>query len=285
MDIDGTLANLDGYVPPSAITACREARRQGHLLYVCSGRPRIHISSKILAIGFDGAASAGGAHIETGDTSGGAPYQGKVIFDAVMPVELIKQISGYLDKWQCGFSLERNDETLANWYHISHWERILKQITDLGKTDDDLAGHINNLKKNPLPDNPEDPGNVCFYEGISKIMFVVSDKISFADIEQRFGRVCEIFYTPYFGDECGEIGSLGVHKGLALKKIAEYHGIPLSETIVFGDSDNDRLMIECAGIGVAMGNATDALKAIADDTTSSLDDNGLFNGFKKLGLM
>ena len=287
MDIDGTLTDVDGFVPPSALTACREARRKGHLLYICSGRTRAQISSATLAIGFDGAASAGGSHIETGNTAGDEPYRGAVIFDAPMPVELIKQVSAYLNGRQCGFSLEKNDKTLSNRHFVAYWESFLEHLIADGKTDDTLVRHIAELKKNLLPENPEDIHDASVYEGTVKMMYVANDTISFADLKQNFGQVCEIFHgsIPYFGDNNGEIGSPGIHKGLALEKIAAYHRIPLTETIAFGDSDNDRKMIECAGIGVAMGNATDDLKAIADDITTSLQDNGIFNGFRKLGLI
>ncbi|MDR2398210.1 MAG: HAD hydrolase family protein, partial [Spirochaetaceae bacterium] len=60
LDIDGTLADHN-YVPRSARRACREAREKGHLLYICTGRPRIQISPHILKLGFDGVVSSGGA--------------------------------------------------------------------------------------------------------------------------------------------------------------------------------------------------------------------------------
>ena len=287
MDIDGTLADIDGTVPPSALTACREGRRKGHLLYICSGRTRWQISGKILAIGFDGIASAGGSHIETGNTAVDEPYRGEVIFDATMPPELVKQICTFLNSRQCGFSLEKNGRTFSNSFFIPHWEFILEQLTASGKTDNNLALYINDLKTNTLPEDLIESGEAAIYRGVSKMMFIADSNTSFADIEQNFGQVSEIFHgsIPHLGYDNGEIGPPGIHKGLALKKIAEHHGIPLTETIAFGDSDNDRKMLECAGTGVAMGNATDALKTIADMTTSSLKDDGIFNGFKKLGII
>ena len=287
LDIDGTLASEDGIVPPSALTACREARRQGNLLYICSGRTRWQISKIIMAIGFDGVASGGGAHVETGNTAGNEPYQGEVIFNTAMPAELVKQLSGYLNSRQCGFSLEKNDRTVANRYYVSHWKSILEWAISERKADDNLVLYLRELSINQLPEDTKEKYDDSIYDGVCKMMYVVSGNTSFADIVKSYGHVCEIFRgsIPYLGNENGEIGPPGIHKGLALKKIAEYHGIPLADTIVFGDSDNDRKMIEAAGIGVAMGNATDALKAIADDVTSSLEDDGIFNGFKKLGLI
>jgi Cof subfamily protein (haloacid dehalogenase superfamily) len=284
IDIDGTLADADGFVPPLAASACREARKRGHIVYLSTGRTRRQIKESILAIGFNGAASAGGAHIETGDTAGNKPYQGDVIFNAYMPAELVKQIAIFLHSNNCGFSLEKIAGTQSNRRYLSHWEFVVKEMSLAGKTDDDLTLHIIELNKNLLSG---EPAAISLYEGVSKMMYVGSSKISFADIKRNFGHACEIFHgsIPYFGEENGEIGPLGIHKGLALEKIAGYHGIPLSETIAFGDSDNDRKMLDAAGIGVAMGNATDALKAIASEVTSPMEEDGLYNGFKKLGLI
>ena len=57
----------------------------------------------------------------------------------------------------------------------------------------------------------------------------------------------------------------------ALPKI----GIDASEVIAFGDAQNDISMLEWAGIGVAMGNATDAAKAAADEVTASNNEDGI----------
>jgi len=48
---------------------------------------------------------------------------------------------------------------------------------------------------------------------------------------------------------------------------------------------NDAEMLEFVRVGVAMGNAKDELKRIADDVTDTHDENGIFNSFKKYGLI
>lgn len=67
----------------------------------------------------------------------------------------------------------------------------------------------------------------------------------------------------------------GINKGTGLKHYCELSGIDLTEVIAFGDNYNDLELIETAGIGVAMGNAVDALKAVADRITSSNDEDGI----------
>ena len=281
LDVDGTLLDLDGHIPPSVLTACREVRRQGHLIYICTGRSVIEISKNILAVGFDGMACSGGAHIEVFEGKADSSC-GKIIFDSVMPVDLVKQIAFYLDSRQCGFSLEKNHALLANSQQITYLEnKIAKMNSQAGTAE--IASLIKKLKENPLPKNPEDS---C-YEGVNKIVFADSGFISFNEIKHVFGHVCEFFRgsIDFLGKESGEISFRGIHKGFALEKIALYHGIPLEHTIAIGDSDNDLPMIEYAGVGIAMGNACDSLKEIADDITSPLECDGIYNAFKKHGLI
>ncbi len=61
-----------------------------------------------------------------------------------------------------------------------------------------------------------------------------------------------------------EIVAPGVSKGTALRVLAEKLGIPIEETIAAGDSTNDREMLEAAGLGIAVANAREELKAVAD---------------------
>ena len=55
--------------------------------------------------------------------------------------------------------------------------------------------------------------------------------------------------------------------------------------MAFGDGDNDLEMMDFAEYGVAMGNATPALIAAADTVTDDINSDGLYNAFKKLGLI
>ena len=62
-------------------------------------------------------------------------------------------------------------------------------------------------------------------------------------------------------------------------------GIDPAETIAFGDAENDLEMLRFAGIGVAMGNATEDVKRAADYVTTDIDDNGIANALKHFGLI
>lgn len=73
-----------------------------------------------------------------------------------------------------------------------------------------------------------------------------------------------------------------VSKGNALKKLAEILGIKREEVIALGDNVNDLSMLSYAGVGIAMGNAEDCVKEVADFVTDSNDNDGVAKALKKI---
>ena len=63
------------------------------------------------------------------------------------------------------------------------------------------------------------------------------------------------------------------------------HGFDRSQVMAFGDGENDIAMIKFAGIGVAMGNASDDVKAAADYVTDTVDNGGIEKALKHFGLI
>ena len=57
--------------------------------------------------------------------------------------------------------------------------------------------------------------------------------------------------------------------------ILEHFGIPVEESMAFGDGENDLSMLVHAGIGVAMGTASDEVKRQSDWDTASVDEDGI----------
>ena len=78
-----------------------------------------------------------------------------------------------------------------------------------------------------------------------------------------------------------EILPKGVNKATGLKALAEHLGISRQEVMAIGDENNDIEMIEYAGLGVAMGNAPDTIKALADVTTTSNEEDGVATAIKR----
>lgn len=72
-----------------------------------------------------------------------------------------------------------------------------------------------------------------------------------------------------------EIVKSGLSKAVGLDQVSKSLGIPRENIIAFGDEDNDLEMIDFAGVGVAMGNAIDPLKNIANEITLSNNEDGI----------
>jgi len=73
-----------------------------------------------------------------------------------------------------------------------------------------------------------------------------------------------------------------INKGVGLLKACEAIGIDPSETVAFGDSENDIEMLRIAGIGIAMANADQKVKNAADRVTLSNNDNGIAAALRNL---
>lgn len=84
------------------------------------------------------------------------------------------------------------------------------------------------------------------------------------------------------GSHSLEINSKNVSKGSAVKALAEYYNIEAENIMCIGDNENDVSMIEYAGIGVAMGNAIDAVKKVADYITETNDEDGVAKAIKEI---
>ena len=72
-----------------------------------------------------------------------------------------------------------------------------------------------------------------------------------------------------------EVSPQGVSKGEGLRQLCRAIGIPVEEAIAVGDEGNDLTMVAAAGLGVAMGNATEAVKAAARIVTADCDHDGV----------
>ena len=81
-----------------------------------------------------------------------------------------------------------------------------------------------------------------------------------------------------------EINAIGASKGEAILRLAAHLGIRPEETMGFGDGENDISMIRMAGVGVAMGNGAENLKAEADYITGINDEDGVAQAIEMLVL-
>ena len=80
-----------------------------------------------------------------------------------------------------------------------------------------------------------------------------------------------MFTANFYYEYCPK----GINKGTSIRMAMEKLHIRPQEVIAFGDAENDISMLEYAGIGVAMGNATEKVKEIADEVTDTNDNDGI----------
>ena len=74
-------------------------------------------------------------------------------------------------------------------------------------------------------------------------------------------------------------------KSAGIQRFLEEQGLERSEIMAFGDGEKDVEMLRFAGIGVAMGNASDLVKAAADYVTDTVDNDGIEKALRHFGLI
>ncbi len=118
---------------------------------------------------------------------------------------------------------------------------------------------------------------------VSKFVISSTDFDKLDEVQKRAGEIVDLVPLRPM-NYCLECIPEGVDKGLGLTKLCEYLGISLTEVMVIGDSDNDLEMIEIAGTKIAMGNAYDCVKTIADHIVSTNDEDGVAEAIERFAL-
>ncbi len=85
----------------------------------------------------------------------------------------------------------------------------------------------------------------------------------------------------YWWDKAVDIIPAATGKGIAVEKILRFYGFSKDEAIAFGDGENDMEMLEAVGTGIAMGNAMDSVKDIADHVCRSAAEDGVYHYCKE----
>jgi Cof subfamily protein (haloacid dehalogenase superfamily) len=284
LDIDGTIYSEMGVIPESAKNAIEKAKKKGHKIFVSTGRSRAGLYREILDLPIDGFICSGGAYIES---------EGEIIFNQHIKPEILKEIYQYLMENEIAFTVENNElifgtgeqieiqrsiyEGYKNKHREQYEENIDKSILDKAVINDSYDQFINTLTI------VEDLHKV---EGVNKIMFRRS-RISIEQMTRDIGDLVSIY--PGSLDNLfrgsGEFYHKDINKATGIQKILSHYGANQEDTIAFGDGLNDMEMIQFAGTGVAMGNAVEKLKQIADFVTKENINNGLYYGFVACGLI
>ena len=88
-------------------------------------------------------------------------------------------------------------------------------------------------------------------------------------------------WHPLFCD----VSPIGGTKQNGIDKFLEHYHIDLSETMAFGDGGNDIQMLNHVAVAIAMGNANDDVKEIADYVTDDVDNDGITKALRHFGLL
>lgn len=261
IDIDGTLLdNSTNSIPSSAIEAINIAKENGHKIFICTGRSLPSVTENFLELNIDGiVAGCGGQIIINGAQEYFCP----------MPKEMIKSTVEYFIENDIGFMLE--GEKVNYLYCAKNSSEIEKELTDFLYTDGIFApfSHFENK-----------------YEEIIKLAFFTlkkekTDKF-LASLGKELNSNSDNWYPKVY---TGEISYGKNTKASGIDYIINKYNHPIEKTIAIGDGINDYEMVIHAGIGVAMGNANEKLKEVADYITTNVDDNGIYNCFKKYELI
>ena len=97
------------------------------------------------------------------------------------------------------------------------------------------------------------------------------------EMNQTFPALNITKSTPYFL----EVTNPGIDKAHTLDTLADKYNVDISQTLAFGDNLNDYQMLKLAGCGVAVDNALEEVKAISDEVTNSVEENGVSNFINK----
>ena len=253
-DIDGTLVSFQTHeIPPSTILALTQAKAYGHKVFIATGRPPIIITN-LGAI----------EHLIDGyvTTNGALCFVGKdVVSCKSIPQEEARLVVKDAQEKQYGV--------------IVIGEKDVAIFDPKGEVDY-IFGQQLAVKNLHLAKAVEE---VIDQRILQLTPFFNKDYER--ELMSRLPGCTSGRWHPAFTD----ITAKGADKGEGLLTMAAHQGLNPQQTMAFGDGGNDSSMVRGAGIGVAMGNAIDELKEIADYVTTSVDDDGIRNALRHFGLI
>lgn len=266
LDIDGTLTPPGTSVPPeSALVAIRQAQELGHKVFLCTGR-NYGMQEPLLSYGFDGTVASAGGYVVCG---------GKVLYDHPMTRSKLAWTLALLDGAGAYYLLETLDKAYGSEEAVQlmasskgggseaeRWKKALRE----------------NLRIHPLAQRGGEP--------VYKVFFITQhqERLPVEELGKEF-FVCDQNVFSHDGVYRGELIDLAFDKGSGMAHICEHLGMSLADTVAFGDSMNDLAMLKAAGVSVCMENGDQALKEVSDYVCPRVDDDGLAQAFRRLGLI
>jgi len=249
-DVDETLVDRERRLLPGTVSALAEARRLGARLGLATGRMLASARPYAEAI------EAGAPLILYNGCRVQEPLTDEVLFRRELPLSLARLALEILP----GFDIHCNLYVGDSLYIESITPRAMASMKKDGVEAEPVGDLISFLRGNPVK------------------LLLIGD----GEELERFGdeytrRLPEPDRPELVRSEPTylEILPAGASKGDALERISAMTGVPLARIAAFGDSYNDIEMLERAGLGVAMGNSPDEVKARADVVTDTNERDGI----------
>ncbi|MCM1058084.1 MAG: Cof-type HAD-IIB family hydrolase [Firmicutes bacterium] len=258
LDIDGTLTNSKKEITPATKQAIRELMKRGQKVILASGRPTpgmVRFEKELELEKYGGyLLSFNGARIVD-------CYTGEIIYQRLLPLPLLPGLYRFAKDNGCGLITYLGSEVISAFPPDKYVE---------------LEARINGL---PVREVEHFTEFVDF--DINKCLMTAEPEKAAGlerELRERYADRADVYRSePYFI----EIVPKDVNKAASLEKILPVLGVERENTVCCGDGFNDISMIAYAGVGVAMGNAQQAVKEAADYVTATNDEDGLVQVIKK----
>lgn len=256
LDLDGTLLTSDKRLLPFTKKVLAEAIEQGILVLAATGRPYTGIPEEIRNFpGIRYALTSNGARILDSQTE-------KVLIEHLLPLKSAKKALEILQKYDTlqevyfngqGYAEAEKLERISEYHHNPNmWDYVRK-----------TRKPVRNLTELIERENQD----------MDKVQALFADMGELAQAWKELEQYEELVLVSSLGYNI-EINAVGVDKGRGLMELGELLGIRPEEIMACGDGDNDIGMLKRAGLGVAMGNAEEDVKAAADYVAETNDDEG-----------
>ena len=263
-DLDGTFLDDHKNCIKENMEAICAAAEQGVIIVPSSGRMFNGIPQEIRDLPFIRYAitiNGAGVFDRREDTE---------IYQANIPFEDAERIYDYVENLPCSYDCYMNNKGYIDRRFYDHLEDYIV---------DEVIRNMNRKLRGPV-DNFRQYMQAC-KGSPQKIQLMFKDlkrkQYELETFDARFpGYVATSSLSPNI-----EINAAAANKGAGLKALCEYLGIDLSETMALGDGGNDITMLQMAGLGVAMGNAPDEVKAIADVVVSTNEEGGVAEAIRR----